>query len=655
MRLARALRASSARLAQLRTMSTRRRPFPQEQDDVPPVQQQPNVTMENDPSLMLLLRDVDSAIKRSRRPPQNPATESPSNEHYDFPPQNAREAQYEDAEEPFEEDELEHEYGEFELQRKAPATVVGGIKAKALDLPFELVAQMEEILDATDRRQVRSDARRLYEREDASGESEWVTEDTQYKTRQQAVERSVRDGLAYSTVIMPKHYAGIYNVFQHIGQRFGPDFKPTNIVDMGSHVGEVLWAAREVFVENEKSRVLNYFGIDPRQRMVQMGTRLVQDIELYGCNASFHSKLSKAIPGGITPEMAKETMIVSAFDLSRHERWRDRRDRLYEMWQTGAETIVIIEEGTRPGYEFIAEAREYLLRLGITELQEMTNYASEGLSFGTPGLHAALPCPHDGACPLLPDYRMSCHFGQQFDPPSFSRQITKAYTGSHEMALHSYAVLRRGPRPKDPGTAYGRVGHVGRQAEEARKKKRVMHLVEQHEPGEKPLFIPQAGIQSTIDESATVEADMGIEELKAALRKEAIYWPRLNQPVLKKAGHIVLDACVANGSIERLTISKSRGKQEFYDARKSSWGDSFPHVPVIKPVLRYRALARQSHFDVDESILAVLDLATDQQARKKDAGKNKWNKNRDAEASKAESHEDRRLARKMSRKHTHHV
>jgi ribosomal protein RSM22 (predicted rRNA methylase) len=94
----------------------------------------------------------------------------------------------------------------------------------------------------TDRRQVRSDARRLYERTDDDGEKEWIMEDPLYKNRQQAVERTVRDGLAYATVIMPKHYTGIHNVFQHIHQRFGPEFKPTNIIDMGSHVGEALWS-----------------------------------------------------------------------------------------------------------------------------------------------------------------------------------------------------------------------------------------------------------------------------------------------------------------------------------------------------------------------------------------------------------------------------
>ena len=39
----------------------------------------------------------------------------------------------------------------------------------------------------------------------------------------------------------------------------------------------------------------------------------------------------------------------------------------------------------------------------------------------------------------------------------------------------------------------------------------------------------------------------------------------------------------------RMTIPKSQGKQPFYDARKSSWGDIFPHEPKNPPQERFAA------------------------------------------------------------------
>lgn len=93
----------------------------------------------------------------------------------------------------------------------------------------------------------------------------------------------------------------------------------------------------------------------------------------------------------------------------------------------------------------------------------------------------------------------------------------------------------------------------------------------------------------------------------AALRNEAFHWPRLVFPPLKKSGHIIIDACTAEcmspfiiscpangltydaGKIMRLTIPKSQGKQPFYDARKSSWGDIFPHPPKNRPQERLQS------------------------------------------------------------------
>lgn len=40
----------------------------------------------------------------------------------------------------------------------------------------------------------------------------------------------------------------------------------------------------------------------------------------------------------------------------------------------------------------------------------------------------------------------------------------------------------------------------------------------------------------------------------------------------------------------RLTIPRSQGKQAYYDARKSSWGDIFPHSPKNPPQERYQPL-----------------------------------------------------------------
>ena len=92
-------------------------------------------------------------------------------------------------------------------------------------------------------------------------------------------------------------------------------------------------------------------------------------------------------------------------------------------------------------------------------------------------------------------------------------------------------------------------------------------------------------------------------EVQALLRQEAYQWPRLVFPPLKKGGHIILDACTVTGvscyhilifnlteilgQIMRITITKSQGKQPYYDARKSKWGDIFPHPPKKPGLVRF--------------------------------------------------------------------
>lgn len=53
-------------------------------------------------------------------------------------------------------------------------------------------------------------------------------------------------------------------------------------------------------------------------------------------------------------------------------------------------------------------------------------------------------------------------------------------------------------------------------------------------------------------------------------------YPRILAPPLKKKGFVIMDVCAPSGHVEKWHISKSVGKQEYHDARKSEMGDSWP-------------------------------------------------------------------------------
>ena len=64
----------------------------------------------------------------------------------------------------------------------------------------------------------------------------------------------------------------------------------------------------------------------------------------------------------------------------------------------------------------------------------------------------------------------------------------------------------------------------------------------------------------------------------SSIESGSFYWPRIARPPLKRNGHVILDVCTPSGQLERFVAAKSHGKEEYHDARKSYWGDLWPHA-----------------------------------------------------------------------------
>ncbi|CAO3645643.1 unnamed protein product [Cunninghamella blakesleeana] len=154
------------------------------------------------------------------------------------------------------------------------------------------------------------------------------------------------------------------------------------------------------------------------------------------------------------------------------------------------------------------------------------------LDYEKKDIHVVAPCPHDKPCPLMysPQANIQkfwCHFSQRVQRPPFLMK-TKHSKHNIEDSKYSYVILRRKPRPS---------------------------------------------IEKINLETSTME-------------EKSYTWPRLIQPPMKKNKHVVMDVCSISGTIERMVIPKSQGKVEYRDARKSAWGDQFPHGSKNKIVTR---------------------------------------------------------------------
>jgi len=135
----------------------------------------------------------------------------------------------------------------------------------------------------------------------------------------------------------------------------------------------------------------------------------------------------------------------------------------------------------------------------------------------------------------------------------------------------------------------GRIGAVGKEELEKQARKRVpIKELMLHGDHEQLHAFEELAVAAAEQPPLTASTPVTEAEEQEHLRLEAFRWPRLVFPPMKRSGHVILDSCTAEGKVMRITIPKSQGKQPFYDARKASWGDMFPHEPKNAPQERYQ-------------------------------------------------------------------
>ncbi|KAJ7492197.1 Rsm22-domain-containing protein [Mycena latifolia] len=534
---------------------------------------QVNPPADLDPALQDLLRDVDMSLGGKKRSRRSQSPHEPLKRELEQFPELQQDTSV-----------MVSELGDNQFSpqepdddvagRKSPAAAFGSNGIGAVVLPLELQNSINVIISEGDKRQLRSDAQRLFQDTSNDGDSEdsWTADyHTKYSTRSQAHRHSERDGSAFASVALPAHFSAITAVFDHIKHRLEPEWRVERIIDWGAGTGSGLWSGAYAFQEPHTSKepvdlllsnttVRHYLGIDKREGLVSVGKRLLRE--------------------------GHYTVALSAFMLTSVPTYVGRKALIKEMWSSGAHVLVIIDHSTKEGFECIAEARDYLLNAGRKEFKD-----PEADDWDIRGSHVVAPCPHDRDCPLnFPgDIKLVCGFSQRLQRPSFVRRTKHAGDG-HEDMKYSYIVIRRGPRPSNSGTAVGRVGRVGLAAMQ-RELERQQPVKELFLHDEHEIALPVEEIESPAESQKEIQASeepMTPAALDAALRLEAYNWPRLIFPPLKNSGHIILDGCTPEGKIMRMTIPRSQGKQPFYDARKSGWGDIFPHPPKTQPQIRHQ-------------------------------------------------------------------
>ncbi|KAI5812133.1 mitochondrial small ribosomal subunit Rsm22-domain-containing protein [Pyronema omphalodes] len=210
-------------------------------------------------------------------------------------------------------------------------------------------------------------------------------------------------------------------------------------------------------------------------------------------------------------------------------------DNLWSLLNPNGGVLLLIEKGSPRGFETIASARDYILQETIQPPGQPTENTLKDKEIGS----IVAPCTNHAPCPMFitgpatSARRDYCTFMQRYERPTYMQRIIKATRRNQEDLLYSYVSFRRG-----------------------------IDVTKEETP-----------IDPKIEEFDTTKNPPKSPYSMQQLRQHAYNYPRLVLNPLKRPGHVIMDMCTPQGTIERWTVPKSYGKVAWHDARKSRWGD----------------------------------------------------------------------------------
>jgi ribosomal protein RSM22 (predicted rRNA methylase) len=211
---------------------------------------------------------------------------------------------------------------------------------------------------------------------------------------------------AYAAARMPATYAACARAMAAAADRL-PGFNPLRLLDVGAGTGAASWAAIAVW---PSLAVLTL--VDREPAAVAVGRRIAAagPADLAGATWSV---------ADINGEQPTRTdLVVAAYVLGELPA-ADTAATVGRLWATADGVLILVEPGSRAGFERIRTARAALIAAGG---------------------HVAAPCPGDEACPIVdPAW---CHFLTRLDRSPLQRRA-KAADRSWEDEPFSYVAVAR--------------------------------------------------------------------------------------------------------------------------------------------------------------------------------------------------------------------
>ena len=210
---------------------------------------------------------------------------------------------------------------------------------------------------------------------------------------------------AYAAARMPATHAACARAMAAAADRL-PGFHPERLLDVGAGTGAASWAATSVWPSLDELML-----IDREPTAVALGRRIA---------AAAPSGLAGATwsVAEINGQPWRADLVVAAYVLGEIAA-TDTAATVERLWASTDGVLILVEPGSRAGFERIRSARAALIAAGG---------------------HVAAPCPGDEACPIVdPAW---CHFLARLDRSPLQRGA-KAADRSWEDEPFSYVAVAR--------------------------------------------------------------------------------------------------------------------------------------------------------------------------------------------------------------------
>lgn len=215
---------------------------------------------------------------------------------------------------------------------------------------------------------------------------------------------------AYIVARLPATYGVICRVFQELKQRAN-GAAIHSLLDLGAGPGTAMWAAGHIFPE-----ITQYSLIEQDAALMELGKRLAgQAQNSYLPKAQWHLQKMEDLK-----EITQHDLVILSYSVG-ELKLSAVQPLIEACWHLAKQYLVIIEPGTRKGFDLIRAVRSQLIEMGG---------------------HPVAPCPHAAACPM-PEGDW-CHFSERIERSFLHRRIKKGTLG-YEDEKFSYIVCSKGP------------------------------------------------------------------------------------------------------------------------------------------------------------------------------------------------------------------